>query len=79
METKGAYNKYAQLPACGAALALPLFGKAVQAVEFDAEGHPIGIADYGSSQGKNSIAPMQFAIRPTTPDRPKSRNLHVPH
>ena len=63
MEAKGAYNKYAKLPAGGAALALPLFDKAVQAVELDAEGQPIVIADYGSSQGKNSMAPMQFAIR----------------
>src|SRR5215472_15946612 len=63
MEAKGAYNKYAKLPAGGAALALPLFDKAVQAVDLDAEGRPVVIADYGSAQGKNSMAPMQLAIR----------------
>jgi SAM dependent carboxyl methyltransferase len=63
MEPEGAYNKHAKLPAGGAALALPLLDKAVQAVEIDEEGEPIVIADYGSSQGKNSMAPMQCAIR----------------
>jgi SAM dependent carboxyl methyltransferase len=63
MEAKGAYNKHAKLPAGGAALALPLLEKAVQSVELDAEGRSIVIADYGSSQGKNSMAPIQLAIQ----------------
>ena len=63
MEAKGAYNKHAELPAGGAALALPLLEKAVQSVELDADGQPIVLADYGSSQGKNSMVPMQLAIR----------------
>src|SRR6516225_3176046 len=63
MEAKGAYNKHAKLPADGAALALPLLEKAVQRVVLDEGGQPIVIADYGSSQGKNSMVPMQLAIR----------------
>jgi hypothetical protein len=63
MEGKGAYNKHSQLPAGGAALALPLLDKAVQSVELGVKGQPIVIADYGSSQGKNSMVPMQSAIR----------------
>jgi hypothetical protein len=63
MEAMGAYNKHAKLPAGGAALALPLLEKAVQSVELDVERQPIVIADYGSSQGKNSMAPMQLAIQ----------------
>lgn len=63
MEGKGAYNKHAKLPAGGAALALPLLEKAVETVDLGAEEQPIVIADYGSSQGKNSMAPMQLAIR----------------
>ena len=63
MEAKGAYNKHAELPAGGAASALPLLDKAVQSVQLDTEGEPVVIADYGSSQGKNSMAPMQLAIR----------------
>jgi hypothetical protein len=63
MEGKGAYNKYAKLPADGAALALPLLEKAIREVELDPGDQPIVIADYGSSQGKNSMAPMQVAIK----------------
>jgi SAM dependent carboxyl methyltransferase len=63
MEGGGAYNKYAKLPAGGAALALPLLGRAVPKVELDTGNQPVVIADYGSSQGKNSLIPMQVAIR----------------
>ncbi len=63
MEGKGAYNKYAKLPAGGAALAFPLLEKAIQSVQLDTTGQPVVIADYGSSQGKNSMIPMQVAIR----------------
>jgi len=62
MEGKGAYNRHAKLPASGAALAVPLLEKAVLAVALDAGDQPIVIADYGSSQGKNSLVPMQVAI-----------------
>lgn len=63
MEGKGAYNKHARLPAGGGALALPQWERAVRDVEFEADDQPVVIADYGSSQGKNSLAPMQVAIR----------------
>src|ERR1700723_1366411 len=63
MEGKGAYNRYAKLPAGGGALALPLWEKAVRSVELETGERPIVIADYGSSQGKNSLAPMRVAIR----------------
>jgi SAM dependent carboxyl methyltransferase len=63
MEGKGAYNKHAKLQASGGALALPLWEKAVLSVELDADDQPVVIADYGSSQGKNSLLPMQVAIR----------------
>ena len=62
MEGNGAYNKHAKLPADGAALALPLLEKAIREVKLDPGDEPIVIADYGSSQGKNSLAPMQVAI-----------------
>src|SRR5215469_983591 len=63
MEGKGSYNKYAKLPAGGAALALPLWEKAAQRVELDVGHQAAVLADYGSSQGKNSLVPMQVAIR----------------
>jgi hypothetical protein len=63
MEASGAYNKHAKLPAGGAALAMPLLEKAVHNVQLDTDGRPVIIADYGSSQGKNSMAPVQLAVR----------------
>jgi hypothetical protein len=63
MEGKGSYNKYAKLPAGGAVLALPLLEKAAANVVLDCSTRPIVLADYGSSQGKNSLAPMDVAIR----------------
>ena len=62
MEGNGAYNRHAKLPAGGAALALPLLEKAARDLALDPGHTPIVIADYGSSQGKNSLAPMRAAI-----------------
>lgn len=62
MEGQGSYNKHAQLPATGAALGLPLLERAVQRIPLDSTDLPITIADYGSSQGKNSLLPMHLAI-----------------
>jgi len=63
MEGKGAYNQYAKLQANGAALALPLLEKAIKGIELDSGLEPIVIADYGSSQGRNSMIPMRVALR----------------
>ena len=63
MEGKGAYNAHAELPADGAALALPLLEKAIQKVRLNSGDEPIVVADYGSSQGKNSMTPMRTAIQ----------------
>jgi hypothetical protein len=60
MEGKGAYNKYARAPAGGAAaVALPLWEKAVRCIDLDTGDQAVVIADYGSSQGKNSMVPIQ--------------------
>jgi hypothetical protein len=63
MEGQGAYNRHAKLPAGGAALALPLLEKAAQGTRLDPGDQPVVVADYGSSQGKNSLAPMRLAIK----------------
>jgi hypothetical protein len=79
MEGKGAYNKYAKLPAGGAALALPLWENAARQVEFDAGHQPVVLADYGSSQGKNSLVPMQVAVRSLRQRLGPSRPICVFH
>ena len=74
MEGGGAYNRHSMLQAAGIALALPLLEKAMLNVKLEADSHPIVIADYGSSEGKNSLAPMRLVIetirRRTDPKRP---------
>ena len=74
MEGKGAYNRYAKLPAGGATLAMPLWQKAIAAARLEPADQPVVIADYGSSQGKNSLAPVGLAIKTLRsrvgPDRP---------
>jgi hypothetical protein len=79
MEGKGAYNKHATIPAGGIALALPLLAKAVQDIELDCGDQPVVIADYGSSQGKNSLAPMRVAIRNLRPRLGAHRPIFVYH
>jgi hypothetical protein len=76
MEGNGAYNRHAKLPAGGAALAIPFLKQAVRGMGIAPDDGPVVIADYGSSQGKNSLAPMRLAIenvrRRVGPDRPIS-------
>jgi hypothetical protein len=74
MEGNGAYNKHAQPQAAGAVLATPSLQRAVEEIALERGDQPIIIADYGSSQGKNSLTPIRSAIqslRPRIgPDRP---------
>jgi hypothetical protein len=79
MEGKGSYNKYAKLPAGGAVLALPLLEKAAANVVLGSSTQPIVLADYGSSQGKNSLAPMDIAIRTLRPRIGEDRPIMVFH
>jgi hypothetical protein len=61
MESRGAYNRHARLQAGGAASALPALESVVAALPLFGE-QALVIADYGASQGKNSLAPMRLAI-----------------
>jgi SAM dependent carboxyl methyltransferase len=62
MEGKGAYNTHAALQASGGALAVPSLEEAARRISLDFAERPLVIADYGSSQGKNSLAPLRAAI-----------------
>jgi hypothetical protein len=79
MEGQGSYNRYAKLPAGGASLALPLLEKAAQNVPVDTSNRPVFVADYGSSQGKNSLAPMDLAVRTLRPRVGPARAIMVFH
>lgn len=61
MEGAGYYNRNSGMQAAGIALALPLLEAAAQAVSADGD-QPLMIADFGSSQGRNSMLPMRLAI-----------------
>jgi hypothetical protein len=79
MEGKGAYNRNAAIPASGGALAIPLLEKAAQQISLDPRDRPIVIADYGSSQGKNSFAPMRAAIAALRVRADRQRPIFVCH
>jgi hypothetical protein len=72
MEGGGFYNRHSALQASGISLLLPLWADAARTVAIGKE--PLAIADYASSQGRNSMVPMRIAIgelrRRTTKDRP---------
>jgi S-adenosylmethionine-dependent carboxyl methyltransferase len=63
MEGGGSYNLHAEIPAGGGGLAVPYLEKAAQSCLLPPGSNQIVIADYGSSQGKNSLCPMHAAIR----------------
>ena len=62
MEGHGAYNSSSRVQAVGSSSALPLIEYAANHVELEATRAPIVIADYGASQGRNSLAPLAAAI-----------------
>jgi len=62
MEGKGAYNRSSTIQAAGNALALPLLEAAARTVALPAGDAPIWVADFGASQGRNSLRPMQIAV-----------------
>lgn len=60
MQGGGFYNRHSGLQAANIGSALPLLVAAAGEVAVDSTA--VGIADYGASQGRNSMAPMAAAI-----------------
>jgi len=79
MEGGGNYNLHATVQAAGGDLALPLLEHVIQAIVLDGGSQPVVIADYGSSQGKNSFAPMRTAIRALRTRIASDRPIVVTH
>jgi hypothetical protein len=70
MKGSGFYNRHGWVQAAGISAALPALARAAGAVPL---GRQSVIADYGSSQGLNSLRPMQVAIdglRARSPNAP---------
>jgi hypothetical protein len=62
MESRGAYNRNSRVQFEGLASAVPLLEQAAKSVPLAGASETILIADYGSSQGRNSLKPMAAAI-----------------
>ena len=62
MEGQGAYNRSSSVQATGSLPALALLERAARAVPLAPSPDVVSIADYGSSEGQNSLAPMTTAI-----------------
>jgi SAM dependent carboxyl methyltransferase len=63
MEGQGAYNRNSQVQAGGFSPAVPMFERAASTAAVPLEPQLMVIADYGCSQGHNSLAPLGAAIR----------------
>src|ERR1700722_18243835 len=62
MEGHGAYNRSSRVQAAGSSPAVPLLEKAARKVQLATAPEPVVIADYGSSEGHNSLVPLSVAI-----------------
>src|SRR5208282_6489613 len=62
MEGRGTYNRSSCVQATGSSAAVPLFEKAASQVQLTSAADPVVIADYGSSEGRNSLEPLTAAI-----------------
>ncbi len=62
MEGHGGYNRRSQVQAASLSPALSMLQAAARIVDLPAGPQPIVIADYGSSQGHNSLVPIGAAI-----------------
>lgn len=72
MEGGGYYNAHSRPQASASELGIPLLRRAAAEVPLNS-GAAVGIADLGSSQGKNSMGPMREAIIAL-----RSRDANVP-
>ncbi len=79
MAGNGAYNQDARLPANGIAKALPLWETAAQRAALDGGAEPVVLADYGCSEGGNSLLPMEIAIRSLRRRMPGDRPISIFH
>lgn len=79
MEGQGAYNRNVFRPAAAAVLAIPLLEQAARVVDLGTDDRPLLVADYGSSQGRNSLRPMRAAIAVLRERLGADRAIRVTH
>jgi hypothetical protein len=74
----GAYNRHSQPQHAAGDDGLPLLRRACEAVALDG-GSDLVVADYGSSQGRNSLVPMRAAIESLRPRLDPSAPISITH
>jgi hypothetical protein len=79
MEGDGRYNRNSHVQAAGISPAFSLLEKAAHAIPIPAGSQPIVLADYGSSQGRNSLAPIRAAIAALRERTGLGREISVIH
>jgi hypothetical protein len=79
MAGQGRYNRSSQVQAAGLSPALPMLERAAREVPLPDGLLPIVIADYGSSQGHNSLAPVGAAIHVLRERAGQERAISVVH
>ncbi len=79
MEGRGAYNRNSRVQAAGLAAAIPYLEEAARACTLADAPSPIVIADYGASEGHNSLMPMAAAIATLRQRTAKDRAISVIH
>jgi hypothetical protein len=79
MEGGGAYNQHARHQTAAASAAGQFLERAVSKLALDHGAEPIVIADYGSSQGKNSQAPLRAAVGILRSRLPPAHPIFVYH
>src|SRR5260370_42712268 len=77
MEGNGFYNRNSSMQAAGIAAVLPLWERTANAVAIGDE--RLVIADYGSSQGRNSMGPVRIAIEALRAKGGPGRPVQVIH
>jgi hypothetical protein len=77
MEGRGSYNRHSLIPSGGGALALPHLERAIAEVALESIDQPVVIADYGSSQGLNSLGPMRLTVEAVRSRSSKERPILV--
>jgi hypothetical protein len=79
MEGKGAYNRSSRVQGGGVGPAVALLEQAAAAVPIGAANEPLVVADYGASEGRNSMLPMARAIGALRPRLGPDRAISVVH
>ena len=79
MEGHGAYNRKSRVQASGLAPAVAWLEEAADAVPIPPNGKPIVVADYGASEGRNSILPIGAAVARLRSRMGPTRSIEVVH